>query len=92
MNAKQDRQGVRTPADLERKYNLGQSVTTGYVQSAISAATSEYKDYVQNLLQEVEEHSVKMVNGVSPDENGAVTIDTKDLTDSEIADLMSHMQ
>ena len=27
--SKQDRQGIRTPADVERKYNLGQLKTGG---------------------------------------------------------------
>ena len=92
MSAKRDRQGVRTATDLERKYNFGESVTQAYVQSsirsALTAATNEYKEYVDGLLDD----SVKTVNGVIPDDSGAVTINTKDLTDEEIADLMSHLQ
>lgn len=57
MSKKQDRQGVRTAADLERKYNLGQSVSQSYVQSAIrtSIEASEYelKHYVDDKVGEV---------------------------------------
>ena len=155
MAKKQDRQGVRTAADIERKYNLGQSVTQAYVQStvrsAVAVATNETKSYVDDKVSEVAEQEgkikelervdtelseaisdleqadaemsesisnleravadlilnggggggsggdsvtgvVKSVNGIEPDIYGAVVIETNDLSDVEIADLMSHMQ
>lgn len=59
MSKKQDRQGVRTAADLERKYNLGQSVSQAYVQSAIktSVETSgdEVKRYVDDKVEVLEQ-------------------------------------
>lgn len=92
MSAKQDRQGVRTAADVERKYNLGESVTKAYVQSyiqsAVTAATNEHKAYVDGKLG----NQVKTVNGVAPDNKGAVEINTKDLTDEEITELMAYIQ
>ena len=60
MTSKQDRQGVRTPADLERKYNLGQSVSQSYVQSsiqsAVTAASNENHAYVDSKLQGIENY------------------------------------
>jgi len=54
VSAKQDRQGVRTAADVERKYNLGNAATPGYVQSLIKDATaavaSEMRNYVDGKV------------------------------------------
>lgn len=41
MNLKQDRQGVRTPSDIERKYNLGDiNAVAGVAAAAQRAATN----------------------------------------------------
>jgi uncharacterized protein YlxW (UPF0749 family) len=59
MSKKQDRQGVRTAAELERKYNLGQSVSQSYVQSvvntAVTASANESKNYIDAKVKDVTE-------------------------------------
>lgn len=69
MSAKQDRQGVRTASDLERKYSLGQSVTKGYVQStvksSIAIATSEIERYVDTKLETSQKDIAKLEQSVS---------------------------
>lgn len=56
---KQDRQGVRTATDIERKYNLGNAVTASYVQatvrSAVATATNDFKGYVEEFNKDVVE-------------------------------------
>jgi hypothetical protein len=50
MSKKQDRQGVRTASDLERKYNLGQSVSQSYVQSAVQSAVAVSENEVKRYV------------------------------------------
>ena len=66
MSAKQDRQGVRTPADIERKYNLGQlnknfaevmglsTDTREEVDRLISELRSEFKEQVTSITRDTE--------------------------------------
>jgi hypothetical protein len=95
VSAKQDRQGVRTAADIERKYNLSKGVTQEYVQSsiksAVSTSTTEIKNYANDEVDDLDKRSVKTVNGSLPDADGAVLINTQDLSDEEISELMAHM-
>lgn len=68
MSKKQDRQGVRTAADLERKYNLGQSVSQAYVQStvktSIEASENEVKRYVDSKVDYVDEELEQVLSEV----------------------------
>lgn len=66
MSAKQDRQGVRTPADIERKYNLGQlnknfaevmgvsTDTREAVDRLVSELRNEFKEQVTSLTRDTE--------------------------------------
>ena len=89
MAKKQDRQGVRTAAELERKYNLGQSVTQAQVQSivrsAVTVATNETKSYVDVKLSEVNGQEEKIAKLEQTDSELSESIANKpDLTESEI--------
>ena len=68
MSKKQDRQGVRTAADLERKYNLGQSVSQAYVQStvktSVEASENEVKRYVDSKVDYVDEELEQVLSEV----------------------------
>lgn len=51
--SKQDRQGVRTAADLERKYNLGRNA---------QGSSENNSEQVSKIVQELSEHKTKANN------------------------------
>lgn len=62
--SKQDRQGVRTPADVERKYNLGQLASAQgasvKVESALQQLSQSFANYVADANAEMEELNNKI--------------------------------
>lgn len=63
MNKKQDRQGVRTPSDIERKYDLGKNI--GEIREVVSVAqrsANEALSSVTNLEKKVNEVEEKIDN------------------------------
>lgn len=70
MNLKQDRQGVRTPADIERKYDLGQdykdviAIANNAQKSAERASTTanNAKDVAEEAKRDVDELSAMISN------------------------------
>ena len=82
MSAKQDRQGVRSAADLERKYKFGESFAEamGLAEEAKKAAY-EAKDLVGNLDKNLTQDEIfkrltkdGTVQGLYRDENGDIYI------------------
>ncbi len=62
--SKQDRQGARTPADLERRYNLG--ATTQSFAEAIGASTDS-RDYVDRISSELRSEFEQKVTSLTRD-------------------------
>ena len=62
--SKQDRQGVRTPADVERKYNLGQLASAQgssvKVESALRQLSQSFESHVTDTNAEMEELNNKI--------------------------------
>ena len=85
--SKQDRQGVRTPADLERKYNFGKNFgeVMGYARTAENAAAraseaaSNAAQATQNLDDKLDQDEIldRLTNdtGVITSADGTVSID-----------------
>lgn len=59
--SKQDRQGVRTAADLERKYNLGR-VAQGSSTSGNTNNPSNNSEQLSKVVQELSDHKTKSNN------------------------------
>lgn len=57
--SKQDRQGVRTAADLERKYNLGRNAQGGSENNSTNNSTNN-SDQVSKVAQELSEYKAKV--------------------------------
>ena len=57
--SKQDRQGVRTAADLERKYNLGRNAQ-GSSMNNTSNNSQNNSDQVSKIVQELSEHKINV--------------------------------
>lgn len=53
--SKQDRQGVRTPADIERKYNLGASPIKGGASPDLENKINRVSQTVSNLINQMDE-------------------------------------
>jgi len=62
--SKQDRQGARTPADLERRYNLG--ATTQSFAEAIGTSTDS-RDYVDRISSELRSEFEQKVTSLTRD-------------------------
>lgn len=85
LNKKQDRQGVRTPADIERKYDLGQDVSE-VIQIATEAKSSA--DRANSALSEVKQIS-QDAETTAKEAKDAVEKNAKDITDlnKDVSDL-----
>lgn len=87
MSKKQDRQGVRTAADIERKYPLGKSVTAEFVQStvrnAVSLATNEFKGYVDGLDKDIADQTKDIESLKQADADIQTEIDSLQQTDTD---------
>lgn len=62
--SKQDRQGVRTPADLERKYNLG---SLGKAFSEVLGVSSDTRDSVESIKSELRSEFEQQITSLTRD-------------------------
>lgn len=62
--SKQDRQGVRTPADLERKYNLG---SLGKAFSEVLGVSNDARDSVESIKSELRSEFEQQVTSLTRD-------------------------
>lgn len=64
MSSKQDRQGVRTPADLERKYNLG---NLGKSFAEVIGVSTDAREAVDRLASELRSEFSEQVTSLTRD-------------------------
>ena len=64
MSSKQDRQGARTPADLERKYNLG---NLGKSFAEVMGISTDARDAVDRLASELRSEFSEQVTSLTRD-------------------------
>jgi hypothetical protein len=85
MSIKQDRQFARTPAELERKYNLGQMRTTGHSTAKqtdqltqMSQSMSQYMATTNAVIADLERQNAELaakVEELSKRDDSAIVID-----------------
>lgn len=79
--SKQDRQGVRTPADIERKYDLGGLSTNQEANEKVSQLTQSFRQLEANLQARLNSLE-KRISATHPIGSYYISIDSANPTDS----------
>jgi hypothetical protein len=74
---KQDRQGVRTPADVERKYNLGRILSA---QGSSPKLELQIQQLSQTLAQFIAKTNIEIEELKNKEETGTTEIETYNVT------------
>lgn len=77
--SKQDRQGVRTPADLERKYNLG---SLGKAFSEVLGVSSDTRDSVESIKSELRSEFEQQITSLTRDTERIILAALESYTES----------